>query len=148
MANYPAYPYQPQMGGFGQQMQPMYQPQIYQPAAQQRQEINLFCRPASTREEVLGAPVDYTGNPMTFIGPNQQIVWIKTFNPNTGASEVVEFHRSPPAEAPADKGPAFVTMPDFERLQGVVMKLSEEVSTFRPQRRRVNKEQEEAEDAL
>lgn len=142
MANDPGYQFQPQMPLYGQQMPPVYQP------VQRTQEMNLFCRLASNREEVLGAPVDYTGKPMTFIGPNRQIVWIKTFNPNTGASDIAEFHRNAPADASAVKAPSFVTMPDFERLESIVMRLSEEFASFRPQRRRVNKEQEETEDAL
>ena len=63
MTNFP--PYQPQTGAYGQQM-PFYQ----QP--QQTQERPIYFRLVTSREEVKGFPVDFSGQPMGFMTPNQQ----------------------------------------------------------------------------
>lgn len=143
MSNYPVYSYQPQMGGYGQQMQTMYQQPAYQaiqPPMQQEQ--NLFCRMATNREEVQAFPVDFTGKPMTFIGPQAQTVWIKTFNPATGGSDVREYREAKQTE----EQPKYVTTADLEQVLQVLKTHGEEIAQLRGQtRRRAMKEGETSE---
>ena len=139
MSNYPVYSYQPQMGGYGQQMQTMYQQPAYQtmqPPMQQEQ--NLFCRMATNREEVQAFPVDFTGKPMTFIGPQAQTVWIKTCNPSTGGSDVKEYR-----EAQPQTEQKYATMSDLEQVLQLLQKQGEDIALLKGQRRRTNKEETE-----
>lgn len=144
MANFPQYNYQPPMNGFAQQMLPaMYQQPAYQamqPTMQQEQ--NLFCRMATNREEVQAFPVDFTGKPMTFIGPQAQTVWIKTFNPATGGSDVREYREAKQTE----EQPKYVTTADLEQVLQVIKTHGEEIAQLRGQtRRRAMKEDETSE---
>ena len=140
MANFPQYNYQPPMNGFAQQMLPaMYQQPTYQtmqPPMQQEQ--NLFCRMATNREEVQAFPVDFTGKPMTFIGPQAQTVWIKTFNPATGGSDVKEYR-----EAQNQTEQKYATMSDLEQVLQLLQKQGEDIAILKGQRRRMNKEETE-----
>lgn len=133
----------PQTNGFGQPMtQPMYQPQTYQPLQpQSNADQPFFCRAATNREEVQAWPVDFSGRPMTFLGPNLQNVWIKTFNANTGGSDVAEYRKvTPLIEEPAKAD--FVTAADFQQLRNLVEELSDELNKLRTARRRAAREQE------
>lgn len=131
---YPSSPYQPQMGGF-----------VQQPFFQQQQEQPLFCRPATNFQEVQAYPVDFSGRPMTFHGPGLQKIWVKMFDPSTGGSVVVEYHRAPAAieEQPKLNAPS---MEDFQSLQQTVLALQDEFNKMRTTRRRASRE--EADDAL
>ena len=131
MANYPAFNYQPQIGGYGQQM-PFYQ--------QAQQDQSLFCRPATNYQEVQAYPVDFSGRPMTFHGPGLQKIWVKMFDPNTGGSAVVEYHRAPAVieEQPKLNAPS---MEDFQSLQQTVLALQDEFNKMRTSRRRTSREE-------
>jgi len=135
MANYPAYQYQPQMGGFGQQMQPFYQ----QP---QQQERPISFRLVASFEEVKGFPVDFSGQPQGFMTPNQQKLWIKVFNSNTGAADVFAYQRGETEQAET----AFATKTDVEQLLGILRQQGEEIERLKATRRRAAREQEEVED--
>lgn len=131
MANFPPYQFQPQMNGYGQQMQPYY------PMQQQAPE-SLFCRMATNRDEVQAYPVDFSGKPMTFLGPGMQTIWVKAFDPNSGGSVVAEYRRTAPEETAK---PYVVTMDDFQSLKAAFAELQEEVSRLRTARRRSNREE-------
>ena len=133
MANYPAYQYQPQLMPYGQ---PMYQNyQQNQPA----QEQPLFCRMATNRDEVQAFPVDFSGRPMTFLGPGMQMIWVKNFDPSTGGSIVSEYRKAEPAPQTVP----FVTMNDFEQLMTVVRQQGEEIERLKTvPRRRAGREME------
>ena len=137
MANYPAFQYQPQMPVYNQQLQPMYQTyqQQPQPAPQDQQ---LFCRMATNREEVQAFPVDFSGRPMTFLGPGCQTIWTKVFDSSTGGSVVKEYREVTP-ETPK---PATVSMSDFESLLAIVKQQGEEIERLKAGRRRAAKEME------
>lgn len=130
MANYPAFQYQPQMPAYGQQMQPMYP--AYQQPQQLTQEQTLFCRMATNKEEVQAFPVDFSGRPMTFLGPGGQTIWTKVFDPNTGGSIVAEYHKA----APETQKPSFVPISDFEQLIGIVKQQGEEIERLKTMRTR------------
>lgn len=131
MANYPPTFY-PQPIGWQQPM--------YQQAPQQEQP--LFCRMIGSRDEMNAFPVEYTGRPMTFLGPGLQTLWIKTFNPMTGGSDVAEYHKAQPA--PAEQ-PKYATMADLEQVLQVLQKQGEDISQLKGQRRRAMKEEESSE---
>ena len=142
MANFPLYQYQPQVGGFGQ-MQPMYQG--YQAVQQpQTQEQSLFCRMATNSQEVQAYPVDFSGRPMTFLGPGLQTIWVKSFDANTGGSIVTEYRRAPSVieEQPKIAAPS---IEEFQKLQQTVMALQDEVLKLRTARRRASREETEDE---
>ena len=136
MANYPAFQYQPQMPAYGPQMQPVYP--TYQQPQQAAQEQNLFCRMATNREEVQAFPVDFSGRPMTFLGPGGQTIWTKVFDPGTGGSVVTEYHKA----APDSGKPAFVPVSDFEQLIALVRQQGEEIEQLKAMRRRAARDPE------
>lgn len=136
MANYPAFQYQPQMTAYGPQMQPVYP--TYQQPQQAAQEQNLFCRMATNREEVQAFPVDFSGRPMTFLGPGGQTIWTKVFDPSTGGSIVNEYCKATP-ESPKQ---AFVPVSDFEQLIALVRQQGEEIDRLKAMRRRAARETE------
>lgn len=132
---YPAYPYQPQMSAYGQQT---FQ---YPVQPQQNAERTFFCRAATAFEEVKACPVDFSGNPMVFLGPGLKSVWIKVFNPSTGGSEVLEYGRTIQIEAEPPKAP---TIDEFIALKELVKKQGDMIESLRGRRR----SREEADDAI
>ncbi len=148
MANFPPYQYQPQMMPYGQQMQPAYQLPNYQQPQQLAQEQNMFCRKATNYEEVQAFPVDFSGQPMTFHGPNLRVIWVKAFDPNTGGSVVAEYHRADPARTPQISTSDFATKGDLEQIIKTLNEQAEEIARLKAPRRRVTKEVEEDPDAL
>lgn len=136
MANYPAFNYQPQIGGYGQQMP------FYQQPQQQAQERPILFRLVTSREEVKGFPVDFSGQPMGFMTPNQQTLWIKAFNSNTGAADLFEYRRGETEQTET----AFATKADVEQLLAILRQQGEEIERLKAPRRRVSREQEENED--
>ena len=139
MSNFPVYQYQPQ-AGFGQQMQPYCHAQ--QP--QQPQERPILFRLVTSREEVRGFPVDFSGQPMGFMTPNQQTLWIKVFNSNTGSADLFEYRRGEMEQTET----AFATKADVEQLLEIVRRQGEEIERMKAPRRRMNKEQEAADDEV
>lgn len=124
------------MGGA---FQPVYQPQPMQTRGH-AQDQPLFCRFSTNFNEVQACPVDFSGNPMTFLGPNLQKVWIKIFNPSTGGSDVIEYHPAAPAKSETPQTP---TMEDFLALQKLVQEQGEKIARLSgATRRRADREQE------
>lgn len=128
MANYPPTFYQQPMGW----QQPVYQ----------QQQDQLFCRMIGSRDEMNAFPVEYTGRPMTFLGPGLQTLWIKTFNPATGGSDVAEYHRAQPVSA---EQPKYATIADLEQVLQLLQKQGEDIAQLKGQRRRAMKEDESSE---
>lgn len=122
MANYPPTFYQQPMGW----QQPMYQ-----------QQDQLFCRMVGSRDEVNAFPVEYSGRPMTFLGPGLQTMWVKTFNPATGGSDVAEYHRAQPQTEQK-----YATMSDLEQVLQLLQKQGEDIALLKGQRRRSVREDE------
>lgn len=125
MANYPPTFYQQPMG---------WQQPMYQQAPQQEQ---LFCRMVGSRDEVNAFPVEYSGRPMTFLGPGLQTMWVKTFNPATGGSDVAEYHLAQPQTEQK-----YATMSDLEQVLQLLQKQGEDIALLKGQRRRAMKEDE------
>lgn len=112
-------------------------PQSYgQANTQQTVQTGFQCRPVTSREEAVASLVDYFSPGMLMPDLAHGRVYFKRFNPNTGASDFVEFSYVPPvAEEP---GPA--NTPDYtesfvalgvqlaemsERLDGISAKFDE-----------------------
>ena len=137
MANYPQYNYQPQqMGTYGQQMmQPVYQQPMYQPM-QAVQEQPLVCRMVTSADEARGVPVDFSGRPMTFLNLPKGTIYVKAFNPGTGAADFAEFRRVETQEPePQQAGEAFAPMSVVKQLEETVTKLQEDLKALRAAKR-------------
>lgn len=105
MANYPPYygvnPYVGQMG-YGQT------------APQQMAQQSVFaCRPVTSREEAIAAQTDYFSSGLVMPDLAHGIIWLKRFNPNTGASDFYEFHLAQPEQP---KAPEYVTREEFNEF--------------------------------
>ena len=150
MPYYGSYPmglYQP----IQNQYQPMNQP-MNQPVQQQNQsptvpqtnaQPNFFCRPVASKEEALGVPVDFMGQPMFFPDLAHNVVYMKRFNTNTGAADLFEFHGQQIKEqnAPAE---AFAPLEDFMDLKDALDQLRVEVDKLKkPANRTVKKNDDE-----
>lgn len=144
MSNFPPYQYQDQnQWQFAPNVYPSFAPVQTPP---QRQEKPIIFRMATCREEVLGFPVDFTGQPLGFMTPDRRTMWIKAFNTDTGCSDVVEYHRSNPTEQNQPQTP---TMDSFLELQQLVRQQGEEIAQLRTApRRRAMREQEVNDDEV
>lgn len=114
---YNTYNYQPYTsgynpGGYRQQAAPM---QAQQPA----QSGGYICRPVTCREEAVAAQVDYFSAGLVMLDLAHGVIYLKRFDPNTGASSFHDFKYAPPAP-PMESGsidPAqFVTRKEFDEF--------------------------------
>lgn len=138
MPNYQYSYSQPQMGGYGQQM-PVYQQQAYQsmqPMQNMQTDQALLCRMVTSADEARGVPVDFSGRPMTFLNLPRGTIYVKTFNPGTGAADFAEYRRVDPQEEAPAATEAFAPMSMVRQLQDTVEKLREELKNMRTTRRR------------
>ena len=123
---YNTYNYQPYTSGYNTVNTP-YQPQQQTMQAQQpAQTGGYICRPVTCREEAVAAQVDYFSAGIVMPDLAHGVIYLKRFDPNTGASSFLDFKYAPPAP-PIESGsidPAqFVTRKEFDefarRLQAV-----------------------------
>lgn len=121
--NYPAYsPYQQMPMQYQQPMQQM--PQTPQ--------TGYSARPVTSREEALGAQVDFFGPGMLMPDLAHGIVYLKRFNPNTGSSDLFEFRAvQPEAQETPDSG--------LNELKEVVQRLQEDVEKLKASKTKVVK---------
>ena len=114
--NVPFNPY-----GSMQQYPQAYQQQ-YQMMQQQPQQIQqeaYLCRPVTSREEAVATPVDYMrATLLPDMGHGR--IYLKRFNPQTGASDILEFVQSQDQEQAA---PKYATIEDLEALRGEIEKI-------------------------
>lgn len=112
-------------------------PQNYgQANTQQTVQTGFQCRPVTSREEAVASLVDYFSPGMLMPDLAHGRVYFKRFNPNTGASDFVEFSYVPPAA----EDPGLTNTPDYtesfvalgvqiaemsERLDGISAKFDE-----------------------
>ena len=125
---YDTYNYQPYTSGYNTVNTP-YQPQqraAPMQAQQPAQTGGYLCRPVTCREEAVAAQVDYFSAGIVMPDLAHGVIYLKRFDPNTGASSFLDFKYVPPAP-PVESGsidPAqFVTRKEFEeftrRMQAV-----------------------------
>ena len=140
MPNYPYYGnYMP---NYYQPMQNMIQP-MNQPVQQQNQsptvpqtnaQPNFFCRPVASKEEALGVPVDFMGQPMFFPDLAHGVIYVKQFNTTNGTADLFEFHgqqkqTSAPSFAPLDEFNA--TKETIGQLKETILQLQNEIDQLK-----------------
>lgn len=137
MAYYGAYPmglYQPMQN----QYQPMMNPPVQnvQQMPQQNQatgvqqastQPNFFCRPVASKEEALGVPVDFMGQPMFFPDLAHNVVYMKRFNTTTGAADIFEFHGQQTHEQPSSTAQSFAPLDEFNATKETIGQLRETI---------------------
>lgn len=108
-----------QMGGnqFGYQPQPSQSP--VQPV-----QSGYMTRPVTGREEALGVQVDFFGPGTIMPDLGHGVIYLKRFNQNTGASDLLEFTYQPPQAAQPE--PQYVTVEMFRELEAQVMAMRKE----------------------
>lgn len=89
---------------YGNNYQQQYAP--YQP-----QQESFPCRPVTSREEALATPADFM-RPLLLPDFAHNCVYVKRVNPNTGASEIIEYRQYVPEAAPQ-----YVTREEFEAFR-------------------------------
>lgn len=117
---YNTYNYQPYTSGYNTVNTP-YQPQQQTAPmqAQPTQTGGYLCRPVTCREEAVAAQVDYFSAGIVMPDLAHGVIYLKRFDPNTGASSFLDFKYAPPAPA-VESGsidPAqFVTRKEFDEF--------------------------------
>lgn len=124
--------YQPAQGGFP------YQPTNYIPqqqsapvAPQAAPQQGFSIRPVASREEAMAVQSDFFGPGIIMPCLGQGVIWLKRFNPNTGASDLLEFIYAPPQPKQELVG-EFVPMSMFKELFAKVEQLEKGVTVNVP----------------
>lgn len=113
-------------------MQGYPQPQTMAPAASQGQIPAFAVRPVTNREEAVAAQVDFLGPGTLMPDVNHGIIYLKRFNPNTGACDFLTFRTdTAQAETSEKEQPEYATREELEGVRDVVLGLSEEIKTLR-----------------
>lgn len=118
---YNTYNYQPYTSGYNTVNTP-YQPQ-QQAAPMQTQQTaqtgGYICRPVTCREEAVAAQVDYFSAGLVMLDLAHGVIYLKRFDPNTGASSFHDFKYAPPAP-PMESGSIdtsqFITRKEFDEF--------------------------------
>lgn len=98
---------------FGGYQQPNYQQNFQQPT--------YSVRPVTSREEVAAAQIDFMGPGGIFPDLGHGVIFLKRFNPQTGASDLLEFRYAEPAP-PRD---------ELGELRNVVTQLQKDVEALK-----------------
>lgn len=97
-----------------------------QQQSMQTQQQGYICRPVTCREEAVAAQVDYFSSGLVMPDFARGVIYVKRFNPNTGASDFGEFKYCPPQpEAPAVDPAQFVTRKEFDEFARRVQAMKE-----------------------
>lgn len=102
----PGYGYNPQQTYFPQQQYAQQQMQPQQPA--------FACHPVTSREEAVAAQTDYFSAGLVMPDLGRGMIYLKRFNPQTGASDFYEFKLMMPEETPKVE---YVTREEFEKFR-------------------------------
>lgn len=57
-------------------------------------------RIVTSKEEALGVPADFSGQPVILPDFGHGIIYVKVFNPNTGSADIREFKTEAPQQVP------------------------------------------------
>ena len=99
--------YQPQMANYTPQM-----PQAPQQA--QTGGVVYSCRPVTSREEAVAAQVDFFGPGTLMPDLGHGVIYLKRFNQNTGACDIVTFAVEQPKQ---EELVQYATMEDLNKLR-------------------------------
>lgn len=151
MAAWNQNPYQNAYGVPGYNPAPNFMSQNYTPVPQQQpnymnapvqpqqgiqgQSMVLQGRMVTSREEALGVPVDFSGNPMYFPDMGHGVIYSKKFNMNTGSSDFEVYIRvnpqnhGEPTMLPAQEQPipSFASIDDLKSLQDEINSLKQKI---------------------
>lgn len=108
----PNYGYSPQQTYFPQQQYT--QPQQMQPQQMQPQQTAFACHPVTSREEAVAAQTDYFSAGLVMPELSRGMIYLKRFNPQTGASDFYEFKLVQPEETPKVE---YVTREEFDKFR-------------------------------
>ena len=108
MAYYPTYQPQPQQ----------YNSYYTQPQQMPPMQDAFACRPVTSREEAVASPADFM-RPLIMPDMAHGMIYVKRFNPATGASDILDF-----AQRTGDSSPAldYVTRQEFDRFCADLMR--------------------------
>lgn len=125
--------YTPQVGYSN--IQPSMQLNQYTPQPQPQQmaqNVAIQGRMVTSKEEALGVPVDFLGQPMFFPDLAHGVIYLKRFNTNTGAADFAEFRICNPQPQPQpmpqndsreENNASFVNVQDFQDLNDMVSEM-------------------------
>lgn len=143
---YPAYgnynpinPFGPVQNYPAMQQPPQTPAQPVQPQGGVGAQPGFYCRPVASKEEALGVPVDFMGQPMFFPDLAHNIIYVKRFNTTTGAADVYEF-RGPDGQNQVNPVTAFAPLDEFMDLKETIEQIKADVDKLkRPVNRAVKK---------
>lgn len=121
--------YPPSFGGYQPpQMPVMPQGNNYPPMTQNTAtgQQGFTVRPVASREEAMAIQTDFFGPGILMPCLGQGTIWLKRFNQNTGASDLLEFIYAPPQ--PPRQESEFVSMDLFRQLADKVNALEKGVT--------------------
>lgn len=113
-----AYPYQNPYQPYNPYQQPAYQP----PNAVQPQN-SYSCRPVTSREEALAMQTDFLSAGTVMPDLSHGVIYLKRFNPNTGAADFYEFVTRQQSEQQAQ----YVSAEEFNAFKDDVLSRMEAV---------------------
>lgn len=117
--------------------------QIAQPVQPQQmaQNVAIQGRMVTSKEEALGIPVDFSGQPMYFPDISKGVIYSKVLDMNTGAAKFSEYRLYiPPQEQPQEnKGVSFVPLEDFQNLNEMVSSMQDTIDSLQKEIDRLKK---------
>lgn len=134
---YPAYgnynpinPFGPVQNYPTMQQPPQTPAQPIQPQGSVSTQPGFYCRPVASKEEALGVPVDFMGQPMFFPDLAHNIIYVKRFNTSTGAADVYEF-RGPDNQNQTNSAIAFAPLDEFMDMKDTIEQLKSEIERLK-----------------
>ena len=109
------------------------------PAPSQGQIPAFAVRPVTNREEAVAAQVDFLGPGTLMPDFNHGVIYLKRFNPNTGACDFMAFAQQQ-CEDKTQEQPEYATKADVQEVRGIVQSLSDELAALRGKGKRVANE--------
>ena len=121
--------YQPMQGYQQQPMinQPIGQQNMQQNGQQAAPQANFVCRPVASKEEALGVPVDFMGNPMFFPDLAHGVIYVKQFNTTNGTADLFEFH----GQQKQMSTPSFAPLDEFNNMKETIQQLKAEIEQLK-----------------
>lgn len=136
--------YTPQMGF--NNMQPSMQTNQFVPQPQPQQmapqNVAIQGRMVTSREEALGVPADFSGNPIFMPCLSEGKIYCKKFNMNTGASDFAEYRLVPTPQPQAQQdgnNMSFTPLQDFQNLNDMVSEMQDTINSLQKEIDRLKK---------
>lgn len=117
----------------------------YQPQTAMTPTAQNMCiqgRMVTSKEEALGIPVDFTGQPIFMPDLAHGTIFVKKFNMNTGAADFAEFKLVPQAKQPTQDDSnniSFVPLQDFQNLNDMVSEMQNTINFLQKEIDRLKK---------